>query len=547
MEMQVAGLRSFPTRAEAVLPDLLERFATATPDRTFAVFESGTQWDFAETARRSWQFAGALLKSYPSGERGVVTSLLPNGGEALISWFGTASAGWAYSPLNTAYRGVLLEEALNLTMSKVLVCHADLVSRLTDLNLPHLELVVVVGGPAEGRGSAQNLRQWEEFVGTGPVSRPTLSPPVEPWDDLTVLLTSGTTGVSKAVRRTAVQYSLYCDIDFRYPGVTADDRFYVCGPMFHGGADVPIYSMLQLGGSIAISERFSTSRFWHDVRRFRCTTTWIHSAMSLFLHKQPKKDDDGDNPLRLAMLAPLFPGWEEFAQRFDIQVMMVYGMTEIPTPFCVVDPTAASSLGLPVDQGAELRIVDENDLEVADGTPGELILRHRWPWAISPGYFGNEEATAKVWRNGWFHTGDVFTRDDAGNYFLVDRLKDSIRRRGENIASAEVEREVLIHPQVLDVAVIGVPADMEEDVLAFVVRTEGSELSAEALHTFLVDRLPYFALPRYIAFVADLPRSASLRIDKPRLRRAGVPADAWDRDAAGVRVQREEFSGDRSH
>jgi crotonobetaine/carnitine-CoA ligase len=242
------------------------------------------------------------------------------------------------------------------------------------------------------------------------------------------------------------------------------------------------------------------------------------------------------------MMAPLIEDFAGFAERFDVRIYMVYGMTEIPCPFRVVDPVERRSLGPPVDDGVELRIVDEHDQPLGPEQPGELVLRHTVPGAISPGYLGDAEATARVWRNGWFHTGDVFARRASGEYYLVDRVKDSIRRRGENVSAAEVETEILSHPAVTEAAAIGVPAELDEEILAYCVVRPQSGLDAPALHDYLVERLPYFAVPRYIALAGSLPRNPALRVDKPHLRERGVPAGAWDREAAGIVLRRERLA-----
>jgi crotonobetaine/carnitine-CoA ligase len=266
--------------------------------------------------------------------------------------------------------------------------------------------------------------------------------------------------------------------------------------------------------------------------------------MSLFLSKQPPRSDDKDNPLRLGMFAPLFPDFQELADRHGFQVYMVYGMTEIACPFSWLDPDDYRSLGSPADPGFELRLVDEHDVEVPRGQPGELIVRHQLPWVLTPGYLHDPEATARAWRNGWFHTGDVFLEAADGQYRLIDRVKDSIRRRGENVSSAEVEAQLLKHVGIREAAVIGVRAEMEEDVLAYVVAQPGVELSPLEVHGFVRERLPYYAVPRYIQVRDSLPRSAVLRVDKPSLREQGIPAGVWDAEEAGLRLRRERFAAD---
>jgi crotonobetaine/carnitine-CoA ligase len=238
------------------------------------------------------------------------------------------------------------------------------------------------------------------------------------------------------------------------------------------------------------------------------------------------------------MQAPLLPTMHEFADRFGIRLYTVYGMTELPCPFSILDPVDHRTLGQPWDPDVELRLVDDHDRDVPDGTPGELVVRHAVPWAITPGYLHNDAATAAVWRNGWFHSGDVFVRDADGNYALVGRVKDSIRRRGENISAAEVERELVAHPSIEDAAVIGVQVAVEQEVLAFVV-PRGEAPAPEDVIAFVRERLPYYAVPRFVEFVDELPRTIALRADKQALSERGVTAATWDREAAGIRLRRE--------
>jgi carnitine-CoA ligase len=535
-------MSTMPAREDAVLADVLERHAAERPDQPFALFEGGPTLTYRETATRTWTIAHALREQLGVREREAVAAWLPNGEAALLAWFAANAAGCLYAPLNTAYRGTLLAHSLNITRARVLILHADLVGRLHGLDLPWLEAIVVVGDDIVDPRLPFRQLHWDDLEADTRETRPRLARPTEPWDDMTVLMTSGTTGASKAVRRTYVHYDLYTEVNFRGIGTTPQDRFLVCAPMFHGGADVPIFSMLQIGASIGVAQGFSASGFWRTARELGCTIAWIHSSMSLFLHKQPPRDDDRDNPLRWVMLAPLIEDFQAFAERFGVRIYMVYGMTEIPCVFRVVDPVTRRSLGTPVDAGYTARIVDADDLPITEPhVAGELALRHELPWAISPGYLGDAEATARVWRNGWFHTGDVFARDERGDFYLVDRVKDSIRRRGENVSAAEVETEMLSHHDVTEAAAIAVPAEMDEEILAYAVVRPGSELDEEALHAHLVERLPYFAVPRYVVLADALPRNPALRVDKPQLRERGVPDGAWDREAVGITVTRERF------
>jgi crotonobetaine/carnitine-CoA ligase len=529
----------FPTRADCVLGEILAARAAETPDRVYAVFDDGDEWSFKETAERCWAAANGLL-GLGLRQHEPVLAWLPNGKQALTVWYGAAVAGLVYIPLNTGWKGRLLQEAINLTRARVIVAHAALVERLAGLEFEHLEQLVVVGDAELQAPAGLRVSRWAE-VGDGRAATAPVPPePVEPWDDQMVMFTSGTTGASKAVRRPHVLYLKMAEATFDNVGVTAEDRFLVCAPMFHGGADVPCYAALRTGGSIAIVRGFRTEDFWADCRRYACTVAWIHSAMCMFLWRQPERPDDRDHPLRLAMQAPLLADHLKFAERFGVRLCTVYGMTEMPCVFSLLDPVDHRSLGEPWTPEYEVRIVDENDVEVPVGTPGEMIVRHQVPWAVTPGYLHNPEATARVWRNGWFHSGDVLIKDEKGEYRIVDRVKDSIRRRGENVSSAEVERELLAHPAVKEAAVVGVKAEIEQDVYAVVVLAEPVE--PEELVGFLADRLPYFAVPRYLDFVDQIERNVALRPDKNLLRERGVRPQAWDREAAGIKLKRERLA-----
>ena len=230
--------------------------------------------------------------------------------------------------------------------------------------------------------------------------------------------------------------------------VTGEDRFLVNLPIFHiGGVGLP-FVMLARGGSIALWENFRTDEFWDFVRATECTACFLLGVMATFLLKEPASARDRDHKLRLALMVPLTESAGEFHTRFGIDIYTIFNMTEISTPILSEpNPTALGTCGT-VRPHVDVRLVDENDCEVPAGTVGEMIVRTDRPWAMMHGYYNNPEATARAWRNGWFHTGDAFRRDEAGSFFFIDRIKDAIRRRGENISSFEVEAEIVAHPDV---------------------------------------------------------------------------------------------------
>jgi crotonobetaine/carnitine-CoA ligase len=328
-----------------------------------------------------------------------------------------------------------------------------------------------------------------------------------------------------------------------WPCVRADDRFLITMPLFHIGGSLIAHAMLCRGGSIVMAESFGTDTFWPLVRRTRATAVFLLGVMGSFLMKLPPAPDDRDHPLRVAFMVPLTDEAPRFRERFGVEVWTIFNMTEIATPIISGPvPGPPGFCGRP-RAGFELRLVDEHDLEVPTGAVGELILRSETPWALNHGYYKNPEATARAWRNGWFHTGDAFRRDADGCYWFVDRAKDAIRRRGENISSFEVELVVNAHPDVQECAAIPVPSEWGEDeVMVVVAPRPGRAVDPAALLDFLRPRMAHFMLPRYVRVAAELPKTPTAKIQKAELRRDGVTADTWDREAAGIKVRAERLT-----
>ena len=260
-------------------------------------------------------------------------------------------------------------------------------------------------------------------------------------------------------------------------------------------------------------------------------------AMMNWLLDQPPRPDDLDNPLRWVAGAPVVPRIDEFKARFGVAMRTQYGNTETGTalyagPDVSADPSSSAKWVTP---GYEVRAVDEHDYEVPAGVVGELVVRTTEPWRMMVGYFGMPERTAEAWRNGWFHTGDGVVRDERGRYEFVDRITDSMRRRGENISSVEVEAYVNEHPAVSETAAIAVPSpEGEDEVKVCVVLLDGHELAPDDLHRFLVERMPAFMVPRYIEFVADPERTEAMK----RIRKPAAPGRPAERPDLGRPVRR---------
>ena len=324
---------------------------------------------------------------------------------------------------------------------------------------------------------------------------------------------------------------------FRHVGPT--DRNLTLLPLYHVGGVWGILFAVYHGGSVVLAERFRTQDFWSIVRRHRVTTTGLLGSMVDFLMTQPALPGEREHGLASVLIAPFGPAAQRFGARFGVAVYTEYNMSELAVPlFAGPDPQSVGSCGV-VAPGVTLRLVDEYDIEVGEGAVGELILRMDEPWTVSHGYHDDAEATARAWRNGWFHTGDLFRRDAQGNYYFVDRAKDSIRRRGENISAFEVENGLLRHPDVVEAAAVAVPADEggEQEVLAVLRLVPGASLDPAVLLDFLRSELAPHMLPRYVRLVEDFPRTPTQKIEKYKLRAQGVTADTWDRASAGVAVR----------
>jgi len=523
-----------------VLRYVLDRHADNQPERTFALFADDSSWTWGETRQITRRFAaGFTALGVSQGDH--VLSWLPNGPHAIAVWFALNYLGAVYVPVNISYRGGVLAHVIANSGARLMVADSQLAERLADVELADLTTLVAIGDRPVNVPGLEILPETVLSRAEGEPGEP--SRPIMPWDTQSIIYTSGTTGPSKGVLSSYRHAACMCEA---LDNVTRDDRAMVNLPLFHVGGTNAVNRMLLNGGSVAIVEAFDTRTFWDTIRRTGCTTMTLLGAMVPFLLKEPPSPRDRDHTLRQAVMVPLSEDAPEFTRRFGVDIYTVFNMTEISCPIVSeANPTVAKTCGR-VREGFHARIVDDHDVEVAVGEVGELLVRSDIPWALNHGYNRNPEATAKAWRNGWFHTGDAFRRDADGNYFFVDRKKDALRRRGENISSFEVESELLAHPQIREAAVIGVPSEFGEDeVMAIIAPVEGAQIDMEELTAFLTRRLPHFMTPRYIRVMSELPRTPTQKVEKYILREQGLTDDAWDREAAGIRLKREKLGSAR--
>jgi crotonobetaine/carnitine-CoA ligase len=521
-----------------VLRYALERNARDKPDHVFAAFEGGERWSFAHTLQQVENLAGNLHElGVRQGDHVVL--VLPTSPLALRTMFAINYLGAVYVPVNPALKGSSLKHALHNAGAAIAIVHDSVLERVLAAAPPTLKTFVT--------SSDADKAAKPDGVAIHPVSaltKPSVPPPpppkpIQPFDTQSIIYTSGTTGQSKGVL-SSYMHAFSCVGPDAWNCLTADDRQLLHMPIFHiGGAFIATVALCA-GSSIAVVSHFRTEAFWDQVRELEVTSAFLLGAMATFLLKQPPDDGDRDHGLRMVFIVPLGQSGRAFRERFGVDVFTLFNMTEICTPLISsANPEKDSICGRP-RAGVEVRLVDDNDCSVGVGEVGQLILRTEAPWAMNHGYNNNPQATADAWRNGWFHTGDAFIRDADGDYRFVDRLKDAIRRRGENISSYEIEVELLSHPSVREAAAIPVPSEFSEDELMVVLApASGASIDPKDIIRYLLPRMAHHMVPRFIRVVDELPKTPTAKVEKHILRAEGLTADTWDRERAGIAIRRE--------
>ncbi len=534
-------MREYP-QSDRVLTHIIEDKARRHPDHVVFQFRD-TPIALGELNDQINRAANGLLAlGVKPGDK--VAIMLPNCPDFLYAWFGANKIGAVEVPINAALKGAGLSYQIVQSDSVVLVADTEYLDRLGDVadDLKSVRHVVLLDRP----GSAKSLPGLGRLKTLGfreLMDRPSSSPAIKVnYRDLaTILYTSGTTGVSKGVE---MSHHYWYDIwseSVKYARYTEDDVLYTGLPFFHGNAQgITIGPAILADAKAVIVERFSASQLWDDCRRWECTEANYIGGVIPILLKQAERADDADNPVRLMVgaAAPV-DEWQSFQSRFNTKLLEVYGMTEcyccLASPY---DTPRAGSCGQAIT-GWDVRIVDDDDNDCPPDITGEFIARSNKMFVGTTGYYKKPEATLELFRNGWIHTGDMGRRDADGYFYFADRKKQAIRRRGENISSFEVEAVIGSHPAVLESGVVGVPSEVgEEEVKAVVVLKEGQKVTAEELVRWCEPRMAYFAIPRYIAFRESLPKTPSERVEKFKLKDEGITADCWDREKAGITLQR---------
>lgn len=522
-------------RTSRTLPALL--MARAARNGNAPLFsDRRTVWTASDAIEMTKRRAGSLIAH--GVKRGDHVALLcGNRAEFMEIVLACGWIGAVVVPINTASRGLQLAHILRNCRARLLVAEAHLVNVVVSLEATDLQLesVWVVGEPA-----ADTATPRFATVPLPPRGESCEAAELSDGDPFAVLYTSGTSGPSKGVICPHAQFYWWGRYTARDLGVVAGDVLYTCLPLFHTNALNSFFQALIHDAELVVDTRFSASGFFASLVDTGATVTFLLGAMVPILLGRPITAEEREHRVRIA-LAPGVPGHfqSEFTARSGIALIDGYGSTETN---CVISNVAgehrAGYMGKP-SAAFDARVVDEDDQPVPDGEAGELVLRADEPFAFASGYLGMPEKTVEAWRNLWFHTGDRVVRDSDGYFRFVDRLKDAIRRRGENISSFEVEQVLLSHPCIETAAAFAVNSELGEDeVMAAIVLRDGEVLEPLELIRYCEPRLPYFAIPRYIDFVRDLPKTENGKIQKFRLREMGVTATAWDLDASGYRVRR---------
>jgi len=407
-----------PGRDECVVGDLLRRWAGERSDRHFLEFEDGSAWTFADT----------LDRVEHAGQGSHVLCWMPNVAETVLAWLAANYLGAVHVPINTGYRGRLLQHAIELSDADVMVAHPSLLPRLQEIETARVRDVIVVGDVPAGAGTL--TYHGLEILCTSERAQPSRT--VEPWDPNFNILTSGTTGPSKAVISTYIQ--TWCGGAMGMGYFDADDRVLANLPLFHISGAGAVMDRLTKGGTCVLLDGFKPATFWDTVRRFDITGCCLVGAMTQFLLRQPPSGRDRDHPLRNVVTVPWNQDSRAVAERYGLQMHTAFNMTETAVPIrSSANPEILGTCGRPRPE-VEARVVDGNDIEVPHGTVGELILRASRPWEITQGYYRNPQATAAAWRNGWFHTGVqlLLRRPDEGCHPPSRREHLVVRGRGRS-------------------------------------------------------------------------------------------------------------------
>lgn len=531
-----------------VLAALAERLS-ADPDGPYLDFSNSGE-DIVQLTAREMDLASNRL-AHGLREMGVqhgdrVATLLENRAEQVISFLGALKLGAVQVPINTAYKGEFLRHQLSDSGAKVFIVQGDFASRAVEVvgdeSTPVLTHCITVD-PPDAVIDARPVVSWQDVLDAGSAA-PVTDANVRPGDLACFIYTAGTTGPSKGCMLPHNYIVSLADQIARAWQRRSDDVVLTPLPLFHFNAiSVCVVGSLLTGGHAAIERRFSVSNFWPEIKRTGATMVSMLGSPAILIANAEDHPDQQGHKLRLCAAAPMPPdtdrAWQE---RFGCKTFSGgYGLTEasLLSMLDAGEPNKPGAAGKPNQHEFEVRLLDDDDVVVEPGEVGEIVCRPTGPNLMFAGYWNRPDATVDATRNLWFHTGDLGRIDEDGYIYFVDRKKDALRRRGENISSFEMEKVLFGHSAIRDAAVHAVASPLgEDDVKVTVVLQEGATVTEEELCRWVAERVPYFAIPRYVEFRADLPRNPVGRVLKYQLREEGRTEHTWDREAAGVTFER---------
>lgn len=530
-----------------------ERF----PDRNFLThLPDSRRYSYGSIDELTWRF-GAGLRNVGLERGAHVAVLMENSPEQLIAIWGAVRAAMVAVPLNSAAKGQLLSYFLNKSECEAIVLEAHLLPRFLEVaaSVPAVTRIIVAAACRPGAdsdsqpntsgtgGNSLASFKFSELLDASVAGNEAEHP--AHFSDLAMLMfTSGTTGPSKAIMFSQAQL-IYWGTDVAiHHEYTQDDTAYVYLPLFHGNALLgSTMGSFMAGASVALTHRFSARAFWGEVKKSGATVFNSVGAVTNFLWARPPSPEDHDHSVQRCHLTPVPKFAAEFEARYGVKIMSAFGLTDYCLGASYNTKSRRDKLGAAgvPRQDVEIRIVDEYDRDMPVGEPGEIIMRNQCPWGASMGYYNAPEATLESRRNLWFHTGDRGFFDEDGYLWYTDRLKDAIRRRGENISAFEVEEVIRSHPSVAEVAVYPVRSELSEDeVGATLVLKEGAVWAPEEIVEHCNRNLAYFMVPRYLDVVHEMPTTLSQKIEKYKLK-AQVESDlsrVWDRERGKLTLER---------
>ena len=537
-------------RERWTLVEAVRHQARVQGEREFLSFENGERFSFAEFDRLTDCLATALADlGLTAGDR--ILGLLTNSKEFMITMIATHKLRAVFVPVNTELRGGFLEHQIINSSPRIIVVDDNLMGRFSSFDPSETGIETVVGVGDESSPDISKLGllaevsqvRMDSLLDTTPNTEKLADP--SPSDVCTIMYTSGTTGPSKGVLMPQGHCYLFALGIVAAMELTEQDRYFCCMPLFHAnGLFMQVYASLLAGSSCHVTKRFSVTDWLNIVREENVTVTNALGVMPEFIFRSPPSPSDRDHKMTRILAIPVAEEWGVAMQeRFGVKLRQGFGMTEVNMVAYsdLDDPVMSGCAGPPLSDFFEVIIADpDSDVELPRDQVGEILVRPKIPFCFNVGYFKMPDKTVEAWRNLWFHTGDAGRMDSEGRLFFVDRIKDRIRRRGENISSYELEQTLNEYPGVIESAAVGlrVPGAGGEDEIKAVIAINGPSPDPEAFLDWCVPRMPRHTVPRYLEFVAELDKTASGKIRKQAIRDAGVTENTWDRESIGYVISR---------